>query len=525
MLLKRALKHEKVWIINRMTKKALSLDKLYLNDVNLMIQGTTTDAGKSTLVAGLCRLLVNHGVDIAPFKPQNMALNSAVSKEGGELGRAQAMQAFACKIDAHTDMNPVLIKPSSDTGAQVIVQGKVLSNMDAQHFHRYKPEALTAVLDSFDRLSAKHTMVLIEGAGSPAEINLRKGDIANMGFAEAANCPVIIVADIDKGGVFAHIVGTLELLSQSERNRVLGFVINKFRGDIGLLTSGLDWLEKRTGKPVYGVLPYLHELYLESEDAVDTQQNQADSDQAVLRVVVPVLPKMSNHTDFDALRLHPQVQLQFVPVSKGLPPCDLLILPGSKSVMSDLNSLKESNWPESINQHLRYGGKVIGICGGFQMLGQRIDDPNNIESTSHNARCSGLGFIPMSSTFYSDKTLATVEASLSLLGEEASLNGYEIHNGMSEFTVAMGEQPILVDGLREEGYLSKDGLIFGCYIHGLFDQAQACDLFLRWAGLTEKTHVDIHKIKEQEIERLAQSLEEHVDIEKLLSDTVTFFDT
>src|SRR3989338_4497460 len=276
----------------------------------LMVQGTTSDAGKSTLVTALCRWLKRQGVSVVPFKPQNMALNSAVTADGGEIGRAQAVQAQAAGLAPHTDMNPVLLKPNSDTGAQVIIHGRALSSMDAVAYHDYKKVAMQAVLQSHQRLAAQYQVVMVEGAGSPAEINLRAGDIANMGFAEAVDCPVILIADIDKGGVFAHLVGTLELLAPSEQARVKGFVINRFRGDIALLQPGLDWLEQRTGKPVLGVLPYLMDFHLEAEDAID--QRQGGKAERVLKVRVPVLPRISNHTDFDPLRLHPQVDLPFI---------------------------------------------------------------------------------------------------------------------------------------------------------------------------------------------------------------------
>ncbi len=289
----------------------------------LMVQGTTSDAGKSTLVTALCRWLARRGVAVVPFKPQNMALNSAVTADGGEIGRAQAVQAQACRLAPHTDMNPVLLKPNTDIGAQVIIHGRAVTSMDAAAYHDYKRVAMEAVLASHGRLAAAYRVVMVEGAGSPAEINLRANDIANMGFAEAVDCPVILVADIDRGGVFAHLVGTLELLSDSERERVKGFVINRFRGDIALLQPGLDWLEARTGKPVLGVLPYVSDLHLEAEDAIDTRQAAKVGPR--LKVVVPVLPRISNHTDFDPLRLHPQVELSFVGPGQALPSAHLII--------------------------------------------------------------------------------------------------------------------------------------------------------------------------------------------------------
>ena len=318
----------------------------------LMVQGTTSDAGKSTLVTALCRWLLRQGIGVVPFKPQNMALNSAVTADGGEIGRAQAVQAQACRLAPHTDMNPVLLKPNSDTGAQVIIHGRAVTSMNAVAYHDYKAIAMQAVLASHQRLSQGWPVVMVEGAGSPAEINLRAGDIANMGFAEAVDCPVILVADINRGGVFAHLVGTLELLSPSEQARVKGFVINRFRGDIALLQPGLDWLEQRTGKPVLGVLPYVTDLHLEAEDGID--RRQGEKQQRVLKVIVPVLPRISNHTDFDPLRLHPQVDLQFIGPGQPVPPADLIILPGSKSVRGDLAQLRARGWDKAIERHLRY---------------------------------------------------------------------------------------------------------------------------------------------------------------------------
>ena len=301
----------------------------------LMVQGTTSDAGKSTLVAGLCRLLRREGVSVAPFKPQNMALNSAVTVDGGEIGRAQALQAQAAGVEPHTDMNPVLLKPSSDTTAQVVIHGVARADMNARDYHAYKATAMGAVMESFERLRRQYDVIVVEGAGSPAEVNLRDRDIANMGFAMAAKCPVILIADIDRGGVFAHLTGTLDCLAPEERRLVKGFVINRFRGDPGLLQPGLEWLAARTGKPVYGVLPYLQGLHLDAEDAIQTAQATADPGER-LKVVVPVVPRISNHTDFDALRAHPQCDVVFVGPGTAIPKADLVVLPGSKSVQADL---------------------------------------------------------------------------------------------------------------------------------------------------------------------------------------------
>ncbi|MEY2634000.1 MAG: hypothetical protein RIR00_2654, partial [Pseudomonadota bacterium] len=311
-------------------------------DFSLMVQGCTSDAGKSVLVAALCRVLARRKLRVAPFKPQNMALNSAVTVDGGEIGRAQALQALAAGVPAHTDFNPVLLKPSSDCRAQVIIHGKVVSDLEARDYHDYKPRALGAVLASWQRLQAGYDCVMVEGAGSPAEINLRDRDIANMGFAEAADCPVILIADIDRGGVFAHLVGTLALLSPAERARVKGFVINRFRGDIGLLQSGLDWLEAETGKPVLAVLPYLHGLFLDAEDAIASEV--AAKGETRLRVIAPAWPRVSNHNDLDPLRLHPEVDFRWIGPGQTPPPADLIVLPGSKAVRADLDWLRAQGW-------------------------------------------------------------------------------------------------------------------------------------------------------------------------------------
>ncbi len=349
----------------------------------LMVQGTTSDAGKSTLAAALCRVLVRRGVRVAPFKPQNMALNSAVTVDGGEIGRAQALQAQAARLEPHTDFNPVLLKPSTDRAAQVIIHGKAVTDLDARAYHEYKPRAMRAVLESYERLTAAYECVLVEGAGSPAEINLRDRDIANMGFAEAVDCPVILIADIDRGGVFAHLVGTLELLSASEQARVAGFVINRFRGDIGLLEPGLRWLEARTGKPVLGVLPYLHGLHVDAEDALP--RSPTGDGQARLRVIAPALPRISNATDCDPLRLHPELAFRYVGPGEAIPPADLIVLPGSKAVRADLEWLRAQGWEAAIARHLRYGGKLIGLCGGLQMLGRALHDPLGLEGAPGSA--------------------------------------------------------------------------------------------------------------------------------------------
>jgi adenosylcobyric acid synthase len=463
----------------------------------LMVQGTTSDAGKSTLGAALCRLLMRDGVAVAPFKPQNMALNSAVTADGGEIGRAQALQAQAAGIAPHTDMNPILLKPSSDTGAQVIVHGRVRADMNARDYHRYKTEAMHAVLESYQRLRRQYQVIIVEGAGSPAEINLRARDIANMGFAEAVDCPVIIVADIDRGGVFAHLTGTLDCLSASERARVVGFVINRFRGDISLLQPGLDWLQQRTGKPVLAVLPYLHGLQLDAEDAIQSSQGQ----RGTFRVLVPTPPRISNHTDFDALRAHPDIDLQFIGANRPIPAADLIILPGSKNTRGDLAWLREQGWPAAIARHLRYGGKVIGICGGFQMLGQSVDDPHGVEGTAGSIE--GLGVLEMRTELTRDKHLLQVRGHCAFGAGQAGVRGYEIHMGVSQ-GAAMRQPAFIIDG-RDEGALSADGQVLGSYLHGMFDTPEAFSALMSWAGLDGVAAVDLDQLREQSLDRLAES--------------------
>ncbi|HVJ38475.1 MAG TPA: cobyric acid synthase [Stenotrophomonas sp.] len=470
----------------------------------LMVQGCTSDAGKSTLVAALCRWLHRQGVDVAPFKPQNMALNAAVTADGGEIGRAQAVQAQACGLPPHTDFNPVLLKPHSDTGAQVIVHGRAVGTLDAVAYHDYKRTAREAVLASHARLQARHAAIIVEGAGSPAEINLRANDIANMGYAEAVDCPVILVADIDRGGVFAHLVGTLALLSDSEQARVVGFVINRFRGDLALLQPGLDWLQQRTGKPVLGVLPYLQGLHLEAEDALP--RATVAKPQARLRIVVPALPRISNHNDFDALAAHPQVELHFIGPGQSPPPCDLIVLPGSKSTRADLAWLREHGWEAVMARHLRYGGRLLGICGGFQMLGQTLLDPAGIDGTAGSSE--GLGWLAMDTCFEPDKQLRSVQGWLSFA--DAEVRGYEIHCGNSRGE-ALARPFAVLDGGRHDGAISPDGQVMGTYLHGVFDSPAALSALLDWAGLADAEALDLDALRERTLERLADAVEQYLD--------------
>jgi adenosylcobyric acid synthase len=488
-----------------------------------MIQGTTSDAGKSTLVAGLCRIARRAGARVAPFKPQNMALNSAVTVDGGEIGRAQALQAIAAGIDAHTDLNPVLLKPTSDRGAQVIVHGHVRMNLQARAYHEYKPVAMQAVLESYARLRQRYDTVYVEGAGSPAEINLRDNDIANMGFAEAVDCPVVLVADIDRGGVFAHLLGTLECLSASERDRVKGFIVNRFRGDIGLLQPGLDWLEARTGKPVFGVLPYLHGLTLDAEDMLPgIRHSGAQPGGSAIRVVVPALPHISNHTDFDALRAHPQVDFRYAGQHDAPQlAADLIVLPGSKNVRGDLAWLREHGWDAAIFRHLRYGGRVIGICGGMQMLGREVADPHGVEGAP--GASVGLGLFDYRTELTRQKALRNVRGALALGGAVASVTGYEIHMGETEgaaltrpaLQLSENDSAAATALNRPDGAISDDGQILATYVHGVFDSPQACETLLAWAGLKDAQRVDYPALREASLDRLADAMTEHLDLAKL----------
>jgi adenosylcobyric acid synthase len=392
--------------------------------------------------------------------------------------------------------------------------------MEAGKYHDYKKVAMQAVVESHHRLANDHDVLLVEGAGSPAEINLRAHDIANMGYAEKVDCPVLLVADIDRGGVFAHLVGTLALLSESEQARVKGFIINRFRGDIKLLESGLDWLEQRTGKPVLGVLPYLHDLALDAEDAVALDNNVS---QAKVKIYVPLLPHMSNHTDFDPLRLQPNIDLQYIKIGQSLQGADLIIIPGSKNVTSDLTFLKQQGWQKEIEQHLRYGGKLMGICGGYQMLGKDIFDPHHIESQVEQV--SGLGLLDFTTTLTQEKTLTQVSGTMVFNGDTCQIQGYEIHCGVSRGSALT--RPLLhieSDGLDikqniPDGCVSDDKQIIATYLHGFFDCPEPTQAILNWLGIKDLTQpvIDINQHREGQLERLADVCQQHLDMDEIQS--------
>lgn len=485
----------------------------------LMIQGTTSDAGKSILVTAICRILARHGISVAPFKPQNMALNSAVTIEGGEIGRAQAVQAEACYLSPSILMNPILLKPNSDMGSQVIIRGKAIGNMKAQEYHRYKPQLLNTVIETYQQLQEKHQHIIIEGAGSPAEINLREHDIANMGFAEAIDCPVLIIADIDRGGVFAHLYGTYALLSESEQRRVKGFIINRFRGDVTLLEPGLAWLEEKTGVPTLAVIPYIHQLHIEAEDSL-SQRTHSDlkggDASSTLNITIPIYPRTSNHTDFDALQLHPHIHCQLLKDSGDFIGADIIILPGSKNVQEDLQWLKDKGWDTIIQRHLRLGGKIIGICGGYQMLGQWIHDPEAIESAIGSSQ--GLDLLEMETTLFDNKTLRNVSGTFS--EQSIPVNGYEIHAGTSQgeatktslFQLHIQSSNQTTEEIFNDGAKNDNNTVMGSYLHGLFDSPEFLHYLFQWANvssieITEQTRFDYAAFKNEQINRLADTLE------------------
>ena len=479
----------------------------------LMVQGTTSDAGKSILVTALCRILARRGIKVAPFKSQNMALNSAVTADGGEIGRAQAVQAEACFLAPDIRMNPILLKPNSDLGSQVILRGKAIGNMKAVEYHQHKPKLLQDVVCAHQELLQDFDLVMVEGAGSPAEINLREHDLANMGFAEAVDCPVIIVADIDRGGVFAHLYGTFELLSPSEKARTRGFIINRFRGDKTLLQGGLDWLEEHTGKPVLAVLPYIHNLHIEAEDSLAVDQFAKSDDGKHFKVVVPIYPRASNHTDFDALRMHPDVDCQLLRDVQTFKGADLIILPGSKNTRGDLAWLKQSGWDAVIQRHLRLGGKVIGICGGYQMLGQAVHDPDGTESNAGTSK--GLGHLDIETLLQGEKQLRNVQGHwLNQIGD-IPVTGYEIHVGQT--TGRDLAKPLMQLNTGPDGARNTEDTVIGSYVHGLFDEPKLLEELLHWAGLEQTQAFDYPALRAAQIERLADEVEVELPIAKIFN--------
>ena len=486
----------------------------------LQICGTGSGVGKSVIVSALCRILLQDGYKVCPFKAQNMALNSFVTAEAGEIGRAQAVQALACRIEPAVDMNPVLIKPVTDIGAQVIVRGRPIGNMDALNYTRYKRKLLPVVKRSFDRLSKKYEVIMIEGAGSPAEINLKSHDIVNMKMAQYAHAPVILVGDIDKGGVFASFVGTLELLTKRERTMIKGFVINKFRGDINLLKPGIDWLEKRTGIRVLGIIPYFRNIMIPEEDAVPLDnftKRGIPGKQQKLKIDVIYLPHISNFTDFDALAAEPDVELRYVDRPEGLSNPDIIIIPGTKSTISDLSYLKKTGFDGKILSaaNSRKPAVILGICGGYQMMGELIYDRHSIESNCK--KIEGLGLLPVRTHLKKEKALSRIRARDLFSGIEVS--GYEIHHGVTK--IGNGCKPLFEIFQRNgrkvkylDGITRNNGRILGTYIHGLFDAAVFRRDFLNrvrtkkgWPALSQSAAFD----PDTEIDKLARLVRENID--------------
>lgn len=472
----------------------------------IMIQGTGSNVGKSMLVAGICRAFTKQGLKVAPFKPQNMSNNAAVTEDGGEIGRAQALQARACGLAAHTDMNPVLLKPESDQGAQVVVQGKRMGTLKARDYGREKPNLLPKVLESFHRLATRTDLVVIEGAGSPAETNLRQGDIANMGFAEAADVPVILVGDIDRGGVIAQIVGSHTVLSPADRARIRGFAVNKFRGDPSLFTEGSKEIKARTGWADLGTLPWFSQAHLlPAEDVMEI----ASRGSGAIKIAVPKLSRIANFDDLDPLATEPDVTVQIIEPGQPLPgDADLVLIPGTKSTIGDLAFFRAQGWDIDLHAHVRRGGHVLGICGGYQMLGQWIDDPQGIEGPAGRHR--GLGYLDVETVMGGDKRLAEVRATDH--GSGHTVTAYEIHIGRTEGP-DMARAWLSVEG-RPEGAASPDGRIMGCYLHGLFsaDAFRAAYLSRFGAG---PSMLRFEASVEDTLDQLADHIAAHLDLDRL----------
>ncbi|MFQ5895838.1 MAG: cobyric acid synthase [Nitrospinota bacterium] len=452
----------------------------------LVVLGTGSHVGKSVLVTALCRVFSRAGYRVRPFKAQNMALNSFVTPDGGEVGMAQAVQAEACGVPPSVEMNPILLKPSSDKECQVVLRGRPIGHIEARTYWGRKRELFPAVAEALARLRAEADLVVVEGAGSPVEVNLKEWDITNLRVAELADAPVLLVSDIERGGVFAWLLGTLDLMNPSERSRVRGIIINNFRGDPDLLKPGLEFLEERAGVPVLGVIPHIPNLRVAQEDSVGLPRNASPGppEPGALAIRVVALPHIANFTDFDPLAQEPGVDLRYVRRPEELGGADLVIVPGSKSTVADLEALRASGVAEALVRHARAGGRLIGICGGFQMLGEGVEDPDGVESPCSEA--VGLGLLPVQSRFFGEKETHQVEARGAgvLPGDERwTLRGYEIHMGHTRRSPQCRPAFLIQRrGARaaslEDGAVSADGRIWGTYIHGLFDN----DPF-RWALL------------------------------------------
>jgi len=477
----------------------------------IMFQGTGSDVGKSVLVAGLCRVARNRGLIVRPFKPQNMSNNAAVSDDGGEIGRAQWLQALACGVPSSVHMNPVLLKPQTDMGSQVVVQGKVRGEARGRYYQQLKPQLMAAVMESYAIVSEGADLVFIEGAGSPAEINLRAGDIANMGFATQANVPVILVGDIDRGGVIASLVGTHTILSDEDRAMVHGFLINKFRGDISLFDDGLEAITRFTGWRSFGVVPWLKAVSrLPAEDSV-VLERATRGDAKALKVAVPMLPRIANFDDLDPLKAEDQVEVVMIPPGQPLPhDAGLVVIPGTKSTIADLIAFRENGWERDLHAHVRRGGHVLGICGGFQMLGNRISDPHGIEGPVREI--DGLGLLDVETIMEPEKVVRNVQAQSMLY--DVALEGYEIHIGRTHGADAI--RPFSkIDG-HNDGAVSINGRVMGTYLHGVF----CADAFRRNVlfALGVRSSVEHYRESiEGALDQLAKGLEDSIDIDAIFS--------
>ncbi len=479
-----------------------------------MLQGTGSDVGKSLLVAGLCRAYLRRGLAVRPFKPQNMSNNAAVTADGGEIGRAQALQARAAGVEPTVDMNPVLLKPATDVGAQVVVLGRVETHADARAYHALKPSLLPRVLESFHRLRAEADLVLVEGAGSPAEVNLRQGDIANMGFALAAGVPVVLVGDIERGGVLASLVGTHALIEDAERALIRGYIVNKFRGDVSLFDPATAIIQARTGMACFGVVPWFDDARrLPKEDALALDSAPPTTAKTGIVIAVPRLSRIANFDDLDPLAAEPDVDLRMIAPGDPIPgDADVVLLPGSKSTLADLAFLRRQGWDIDIAAHCRRGGVVIGLCGGYQMLGTRVGDPGGVEGPAGEAL--GLGLLDVETVLAADKTLLRVVGHEELSG--AAVHGYEIHLGETGGPGRRRPWLRLEDG-RPEGAVSADGRTMGCYVHGLFAADGFRHAFLarlragRFADTAYEAQV------ESTLDDLAVHLERHLDLDRLLA--------
>jgi adenosylcobyric acid synthase len=477
----------------------------------LMLQGTGSSVGKSLLVAGLARALVRRGFSVRPFKPQNMSNNAAVTAEGGEIGRAQALQALAAYAEPSVHMNPVLLKPQSEVGAQVIVQGKVFGKVTARKMQDLKPKLLPYVLESFETIKHDAEFVLVEGAGSASEINLRKADIANMGFARAADVPVVVIGDIDRGGVIASLVGTKAVLDSEDARLVAGFIVNRMRGDISLFAEGMEEIERRTGWPALGLVPFFDGARrLPAEDAYDLVEWRRPRGNGKVSVAVPLLPHIANFDDLDPFAAEPEVELVMVERGTPLPVCDLIVLPGSKSTIADFKTLREVGWDIDIAAHVRRGGHVLGLCGGYQMLGVSIADPHGIEGPAGSV--PGLSLLQVDTVIAGEKALA--EVSGTTVADAAPVKGYEMHVGVSTGPDTARPLVRFSDG-RSDGAVSADGRVAGTYLHGFFaDDAQRRAWIERLGG-TPSRHSHDADIQST-LDALADHLEAHIDVDRLL---------